>query len=447
MRINPSNILWETPVRLRHSLGLFKGRLSPFLSHDYISESILVDRFDKWSIAQKQQYVFDLIKFNVEYSYNNIPFYRDYYSRFKYSPDELKSFTDIKKIPVINKKMLLEYPIEKRSLKVKGAIKCNTGGSSGQTLSFYKALNRMKSHETVHMHRIWAKLGYQISDLKLVLNGQNRVAENVDFCFKTNSLRLDVYKEFRESSVKLKKIARKVPIRYLHGYPSTLYELALYCEEQDQELRDALRKTLKGAFLGSEYPHPHFRELIESVFNIETVNWYGHTEGLVLAGERDMKFRYFPFPTYGYAEIGDAGHLIASSFYDLASPFIRYDTEDIISEPDEKNGFLLSFRITEGRSGEFIIDKNGKSLSLTALVFGRHHRLFDYCSHIQICQIQNGKAEVLYVPKVSGTNFDPQPLFDTSNCEVEFTFRELSSPIKTKSGKLNLLVSPEQITE
>ena len=178
------------------------------------------------------------------------------------------------------------------------------------------------------------------------------------------------------------------------------------------------------------------------MFDIETVNWYGHTEGSVIAWEKKEKFRYYSFQTYGFAEISEEGHLIATSFYDKAFPFIRYDTEDIISDAEIKNGFLISFCIMEGRNGEFVTDRNGKKISLTSLIFGRHHRLFNYCSHIQMCQREKGSAIVIYVPKEMNMDFIPDILFDDTNIEMEFSFKRFDKPIKTKTGKLNLLIKP-----
>ena len=62
---------------------------------------------------------------------------RDYYDKNSFNPSDLKSFNDIQRIPIINKSILLEYPIEQRSCQIKGAVKVNTGGSSGKTLAFY----------------------------------------------------------------------------------------------------------------------------------------------------------------------------------------------------------------------------------------------------------------------------------------------------------------------
>lgn len=445
MRLKNETFSSCIPVIVRHYIGSIPIFVNPIIEIRNSKKNSLVKNFDTWSVDRRQQFVFQTIKQNVERAYAKIPFYHDYYNNNNFKPADLESFDDIQKIPVINKRLLTKYPIEHRSLPIYGAVVSNTGGSSGNSLAFYTDENARKVNEALHMTIVWEKLGYKSSDLKLVLNGQNRIENDIDFCFRTNSLRLDVYKEFNQTAQKLKKIAKNFPVRFLHGYPSIIYEFALYCDEYDSELKEILRKSLKGALLGSEYPHSRFRDKIENVFHISTVNWYGHTEAAVLAWEKNEKFRYYPFQTYGFAETTEDGHLVGSSFYDKATPFIRYDTEDVISDAEINDGFLISFGIKEGRSGEYVTDKNGKNISLTALIFGRHHKLFDYCSHIQVSQEENGKAQILFVPIEKGIELSPERLFDSSNIEMEFSFRKLEHPVRTKSGKLNLLVNQNQL--
>lgn len=445
MKLVENYLVSKIPVLLRQHIGQLPDKVYYLLTHSYINEKNEIKAFENLDLLHQQRFVYDNIKRNIEHAYLKIPFYRDFYDKNNFKPTDLKSFNDIKRIPIINKSILLEYPLAQRSYHMINSVKVNTGGSSGHTLDFFKDKITRLNHEKTHMDTIWEKLGYKKSDLKLVMVGANTVQDGVDFCFRTNSLRLDTYNEFSKNARKLYYLSEKYPIKYLHGYPSIVYEFAVYCEEHDQILREILRKSLKGAFLGSEYPHPHFRDKIEQVFDIETVSWYGHTEGALLAWEKDEKFRYYPFLTYGFAEVSDEGHLLATTYYNNASPFIRYDTEDTVSEAEMRDGFLISFNLYEGRSGEYIKDSNEKKISLTALIFGRHHRLFDYCSYIQICQKFSGEAVVLYVPKEENLKFNPSPYFDSSNLHMKFTFRKLNNPVRTRSGKINLLVKAEDL--
>lgn len=78
-------------------------------------------------------------------------------------------------------------------------------------------------------------------------------------------------------------------------------------------------------------------------------------------------------------------------------PLIRYDTGDLVEATKRTEGGLVTeFAIKEGRSGDFIEDRNGKKIPLTGLIFGRHHKAFDSADYIQIGQSEPGKA-TLYI--------------------------------------------------
>jgi phenylacetate-CoA ligase len=192
---------------------------------------------------------------------------------------------------------------------------------------------------------------------------------------------------------------------------------------------------------GSEYPSPKYRTFIEDLLTENSISWYGHTEGVILACELFQKYKYVPFLSYGYAEaviIDDLYHLVGTSFANLASPFIRYDTEDLIDPDIDEMGLLRSFRINQGRIGEFVMDKNGNHISLTALIFGRHHKLFNVVDFIQVEQNNPGSITVYYSSSSSIEN--PAELFDSSNLQFDIQFRQLQVPFKTSLGKVPLLI-------
>jgi phenylacetate-CoA ligase len=160
-----------------------------------------------------------------------------------------------------------------------------------------------------------------------------------------------------------------------------------------------------------------------------------------LAGELFQKFEYVPFLSYGYAEAikkDDYYHLVGTCFDNYAAPFIRYDTEDLINPNLNKNGLLESFEIKEGRVGEFVVDKNNKMISLTGLIFGRHHKLFDMVDFIQVKQKNPGEIVVYY--SNSSIIENPNALFDSSNLNLDLIFQQIKEPYKTPLGKIPLLI-------
>lgn len=439
-----TNILRKNGIKVSPRLGVqiakIPCRYKPFLGSLYAKRKKEIFLFEQMDIKARKNFIFPRVKAIAEFAFRNVPFYREYYSAQGFSPEALQSFDDIRKIPVISKKILLDYPLEARTAaNAANKLLVNTGGSSGHPLSFYIEPSST-AHEWAHMFHIWEKLGYRPSDIKLHFAGRSDVKNAIEYDFARNSFEVDMYKPFESYWQELAQKIRKYGCKYLHGYPSVLYEFARYCR-QNPELKDTLEKSLKGAFLGSEYPYPHFRDEIEQTFGIGTVSWYGHTERCVLAYEKEEKFRYAPFQTYGFTEVTENGNLVGTSYYNRASPLIRYDTEDSVTDSREAGGILDSFKMENGRSGQFVTDRSGKNISLTGLIFGRHHRLFDYCSHIQIFQDTPGNATILFVPnRELPSGSDPADYFDHSNVDLEFRFRALPEPVRTPAGKINILV-------
>lgn len=431
------------PIWLGQTLSAIPYSARPMVGSVYKQRRREIEAYEQSSSAWRQEFIFKRMRAIVEYALKNIPFYQDYYSKQKFHLSDLRSYDDIAKIPIVDKQTLLNYTLQERSNENVPKFRVNTGGSSGYTLTFYVQPSSI-GHEWSHIHAMWGKMGFKPSDLKLFIAGRSAVRNGVDYEFARHTLSLDMYRPYEETAPRLKKILKKHPCLYLHGYPSVLSEFARYCAT-DTLLLELLKGKLRGAFLNSEYPYPMYREPIEQIFDIPTQSFYGHTERCVMAYETEQKFRFVPFQTYGFSEavLNAENHfdLIGTSYYNLASPLIRYNTKDVVDNPSYDNGILTEFDIFEGRSGQYILDRDGRKVSLTGLVMGRHHKLFDYCSHIQIAQKEKGEATIYYVPKDCVAIDHPEQLFDTSNVSILFTFESIKEPFRTAAGKVNLLVT------
>lgn len=435
------NNLKNIPVSIGKKINLIPYTKRPGIGTIYSSRKLDINEVSNFSVSEKQKFVLNRFISLLTFSYENIKFYKEFYDKNEFHPSQIKSFDDIQKIPIITKSILNEYNIEDRSFQRPGRYIVNTGGSSGNPFGFYIEPTSM-GHEWAHMHSIWEKLGYKPADLKIVFGGRSDVKECVEYDVVRNHFAVDIYADYKKIAEKLKIILKKHPVKYLHGYPSSIYDFAVFCEEHDQELRTLLSEQLIGAFLGSEYPHKHYRKKIESVFGIKTISWYGHTERAVLAYEKDKQFEYSPFLTYGFGEAiknkDENFELISTSYYNFASPLIRYNTEDIIEEPIISNGILDCFKIIKGREGEFVVDKTGKKINLTGLIFGRHHEIFNYAKFIQVKQIREGIIEIHYVSEISV--FDAKKYFDAENLNFDIKFVKKTEATKSISGKISLLI-------
>lgn len=399
-------------------------------------------------IAGQQDWILRHMRAIVSHAVAEIPFYADLYREHGFHVSELRSLGDIARIPVVTKDTLRNCPLERRSSTARGIRHGNTGGTSGRPLDFLLSRGT-DAIEMAHMHGIWRQLGYASRQLKLSFRGQNLGTEPLIYAPRQNEYVLNTYLPLRETGPAVLHICRRRRIGFLHGYPSTISEFAAYCEtDAAGELPELLRASLRGVLLSSEYPAPVYRKRIEDVFGVPTVSWYGHGERALLACERADPYLYEPMQSYGYCEAVKAGdgreHLVGTSYFNLAGPFIRYDTEDIIRTEGEQGGILTRFAIEEGRLGEFVVDRRGTRISLTALIFGRHHAVFDWASHVQIAQAEPGRATVLVAaPRRESEPIDWAREFDGSDVDIEFDFKLIGEALRTPAGKVPLLVRPE----
>jgi len=397
-------------------------------------------------ISGQKAWVEDAIYSMANWAKINHPFFQDFYKYIEVK----KGFDNFKNIPILTKSDLQKIPLEQRSTTERGRYLSGTGGTSGQSLGFYID-SRAFAREWAHMHFIWKKLGYQTTDLKLVLRGKNLGKQPLVYNPIHNEYMVNAYCPYDQVCESLWKKMQNNQIRFLHGYPSAIYEFIQFCQQHRNDITDKLRKNLKGILYASEYPAPIYRDFVEDCLGVKSISWYGHSEFSVLAYEVE-KYIYTPLHTYGYAETvaNDEGHqLVCTGYYNRVCPFIRYNTEDLIEPLEEHDGILRTFKIAAGRVGDFITDLNGKQISLTALIFGRHHKLFGHVNFLQITQNNQGTAIIILTCKenINLSKNETLQLLDLTNIDVTFDILFVAQPFRTKAGKVLLKVPYNQLAQ
>ena len=120
--------------RLPSNLGKILARIPfqyrPGIGRIYKNRKREIAEFEDISISAKNRFIFGKIDRLVEFSLNNVPFYKEYYAKNGFQLSDLKSYKDLYKIPIIIKSILQEYPIEKRTSTIPDKYLVNTGGSS-----------------------------------------------------------------------------------------------------------------------------------------------------------------------------------------------------------------------------------------------------------------------------------------------------------------------------
>ncbi|NIA13241.1 MAG: hypothetical protein GWP08_04115 [Nitrospiraceae bacterium] len=400
-----------------------------------------IARFATLDAAARKEEAFRHFSRAVKRAWALNEFYRTFCEARGFSPDQLNGFGDIERAPVITKADLRAVDLADRSGYAPGRILTNTGGSSGEPLHFYLDRHAF-AREWAHMHAIWDSVGYRPTELKLTFRGRNLGHCPLKYNAVYHEYLVNAYSPPEAQAEAVMEIAGEVGI--IHGYPSAIYEFVRHCAAENRAVLDRLRKGLKAILFASEYPAPLYRDPVEAELGVPSVSWYGHSEMAVLAYEVE-RYVYAPFPSYGHCEAvpDDAGnyHLVGTSYENHVSPFIRYDTEDLIA-PEFEDGLLARFRLESGRVGEYIEDAHGNRVSLTALIFGRHHAIFSRAAFIQVRQREPGVATIVVTLPTTDrvTLGELRAGFDGANTAIEFDFEVRNAPERSPNGKVPLLL-------
>ena len=415
------------------------------LGLSYMRSVKVIRNAENINIATAEARALIQLRSTIKTVYNEVEFYREFYKKAGFSPNELGSLADWNHVPVVTKSLLQGVPLDARCSKRAKGLRINTGGTSGQPLVFFLDRNAF-AIEWAHIHYIWKAHGYCSSHKKLTIRGKHfDRREPLRYNAVHNEYIVNANCKMAEVVDAVLSLPRNVIPRWIHGYPSLVAEFAHALSCQRQTTISGFRERLFGVLLGSEYPAPVYRSVIVNVLSSNVVSWYGHSEMAILARETAQGI-YASLPTYGYSEavpitIGEKYNLVSTSWHNLVHPFIRYDTGDII-EPVSIFGASLVFRISEGRIGDFVFDRHGNRHSLTAIIFGRHHAAFEFLQHLQVRDEGGGCVTLVITPynQIVDTEFLRQG-FDLDDLDIDWKLEIVESPIRTRLGKINLKIN------
>lgn len=373
-----------------------------------------------------------------------VDFYREFYRSKGFEPADMQTLEDWNHVPVVTKADLQSVPLSARCASGAKGLRINTGGTTGQPLEFL--LDRQAfAREWAHMHHLWKAHGYRPQHLKLTFRGKHfDRSKPLHYNAVHNELVVNANCPLPQVVAAVAGLPRSTVVRWLHGYPSLVAEFAHALTKENPQVAASFRERLFGVLLGSEYPAPVYRSAIEQLLSVNVVSWYGHSEMALLARETALGV-YASLPTYGYAEAvpdddGNSHHLVCTSLHNRVHPFIRYDTGDLI-EPVSQVAGTLSFRISEGRVGDFVHDRQGNKLALTAIIFGRHHKGFELVQHLQVREDEPGRITLVITPRDSSVSRNLlRQSFDLSDLDIEWRVEVVASPIRTAAGKIRLKI-------
>lgn len=293
-----------------------------------------------WPPERLQTYRDERIRAVVGVAYEKTPFYRREMDRLGLKPADIRGATDLRKLPVITKETVREHAAEflTASTPQRSWHHGHTSGTTGSPLSLWYSQEMSVMNDAVDTRqKIWG--GMLEGDWIGVLLGRVIVSPNQRKppFWRANHMQRQVwFSSFHLSEENLAHYVREIRrrgLRFLEGYPSTLFILAQYV------LKMRISLPLDAVFSSSETLHEVQRETIERAFGCTPFDFYGHAERTIFATECETHDGKHLSEEYGFTEVvdddgrptadGTPGFLTGTTLHNLAMPLIRYRTGDI----------------------------------------------------------------------------------------------------------------------
>ncbi len=399
---------------------------------------------------------FEKLKIIVTTCFNRNLFYHRYYKEHGFTPECLKTISDINKIPTINKSIVKQNIelISSTSSKMYFVSGSHTGGTSSTPMYFPETIVS-KVFERAFYTRFLDWHGICETDKKITFKGGY---SDTSFNWLYNPLLKSIIFRLRDISEepfkKISKIVQKIkPKAIVYSYPSLVYAYALMINQ------GILPKpaSLENIICSSETIHSYQIKEIESAFNTTPIDSYGQNERVSLVQQCPQK-EYHIIPEYGITEIldennnhvvkeGKTGEITGTGFLNSAFPLIRYKTDDFAVLGSKQNCSCgLPFQRLKkiiGRCGDFLKTEDGTWFSAPIIEFTIDN--FKNFKDIQLVQKNIKQVTVLLNPDDNYTSGDGKKVISDltkrTHNRIEFTLKIVDHINKPKNFKKRLIVS------
>jgi len=217
----------------------------------------------------------------LHHSYLNVPYYRDSFNHLGIKPEDIRSWDDFKKLPILSKSEVREHNQRFLSEKPRTPLrKYRTGGSTGTPLKVFTSETAIAA-EYACRFRAFDYWGIEIGDRLVQIWGQTY---NIDTSISGHINKM-VYKPVKNLLFNRREIPtntfgekdlekqwnflKKFKPAYIRAYPSALYLLAQYIIENNY---DGHSLVLKLIITGAEILYDWQQETFEDIFGCSVMN-------------------------------------------------------------------------------------------------------------------------------------------------------------------------------
>ena len=364
---------------------------------------------------------------------------------------------ELKKLPITTKqeikKNIKRISLEKKYIKEFTSlplIVSHTSGSTGSGLIFKETKESdAERWATVlrfrNFHGITSDMWCGIFAGRTIVSPTQKKPPYWRINFPGKQILFSSYHISEKTIMKYLLEIKRINLKWLHGYPSSLSLIAEYILKNNLEEMLDLNIVTTGAENLFEYQ----RLKIEKAFRCKVKDLYGQAEGVAIFSQINhdsyVVEEDFSLVEFLPSEFNDSYKIVGTNINNIAFPLIRYDTEDLAKINNSiENNSQNNWRIVEsidGRDEDYLVLKDGSKI-------GRLDHLFKDIIKINEAQFFQDKIGSAILRIVVDNSFGKNDLRKLKQ-EIEFKLGRridieiiiTDKSIKTKTGKMRLVIS------
>jgi phenylacetate-CoA ligase len=436
--------------------NLFTEKIILPLSDIALGQSVskhlkFLHRSQWWTEVELKEYQNEKLRALIKHAYDNVPYYTELFNNLNFTPSSIKTTDDLVKLPILTKEIIRKNfksgKIVAKNIPKQNMILSGSSGSTGEPLQYFitKDLYSMAIAANI---RGWYWMGFRLGEkyIKLSVNpryqGVKKIQDIIINCIYFSSQKIDD----KDIVNFINLITEKKP-HFVRGYPSTLSVIARYIMKEKIHI-----DKLKAVNTTGEILFPEVRNIISNAFNCPVYDSYG-CEGGTAVFECPTHECYHSANEHTISEIIDNnekptnhGRLITTDLFNYAVPFIRYNTQDIVTTHNEKCSCkreLFSIKKIEGREVDILKTPSGKNLIVHYFT-----GYFEWIKSVSQFQVIQYKADTIVLKIVPNNLFDSDEekmiFSDISTYigeDVNFSIEKVKKiPVNPKNGKRRFVI-------
>ncbi|MCK4664905.1 MAG: phenylacetate--CoA ligase family protein [Bacteroidales bacterium] len=346
--------------------------LSDLATHQSISKTLnFLMKSQWWSESDLKEYQNEKLRQLIKHAYDNIPYYNDIFKERGLTPKDIQTSDDLIKLPILTKDNIRtnirNKKIIAKNISKKHIIHQSSSGSTGEPLQYYNT-NYALGFNLACAIRAWYWMGYRLGDKYVKISQYDRPIHKKIQDLMNRSKYLPAKELNNKYFNKIVNEMNKYQPKIIRGYPDQMLFLANYVKENNLNIYIPKAIATTGSTLRKST-----RESIETYLKSNVYDSY-RCEGGANVTQCENRHSYHSSMEYAITEImyngkevekGERGRLITTDLVNYAVPFIRYDTQDIVTKSNEKCSCgrnLLAIKKIDGRDSDFLITPSGKFL-------------------------------------------------------------------------------------